>query len=104
MSLSRRAGTIRRYLVSRIRARIAWEQEIFDLVANLDTTRRTLTELRAEHDRLLRRTGIEHAAVADQTILLEETRAEVEALTNANADLRFENILLVRQTVEGPAS
>lgn len=109
MNLWRRAGTIRRYLVSRIRARIAYEQEIFDLVANLDTTRRSLTALRAEHERLLRMVGIN--AIADQTIDLEAARAEVERLTAENDQLacknnglRWENLQWLRQTVEGPTS
>jgi hypothetical protein len=85
------------YLCSRARAWIAREQEIFALVANLDTTRRTLITLKAEHETLLRRVGIEHALAAEQTTELEAARAEVARLTE-------ENRLWLRQAVEGPTS
>lgn len=90
------------YLASRIRARIAYEQEIFDLVANLDTARRSLAALKAEHERLLRVVGID--AIADQTIELQEAQAEVERLTARNEALRWENIQNLNAAFEGEAS
>jgi hypothetical protein len=76
MNPLRRLASFPHYLASRVRARIAYEQEVFDLVANLDLARRSLAQLRAEHERL----------------------------TKVCEDLRFENLQNLTATLDGEAS